>query len=840
MLAAAAPAIAAVTVDWEEGSGRGSGASIGILSQGQLGTVVARSIASSPKGGMVEANAGCCRDGAAGVGDNRDRGVGSSAFSRRNKYVDNSSSMGVKLEPCVHASAGVVGTGVQLGKGSRPPPSAATARGSAATTVAVELAPLSPLPPPAATTAAAPLSPLPPPAATATAAAAALSPPPPPAATAAAAAARRAPAAAAAATPFAVPQAANADAALPVTSARVTVAPAVATADVMPSAETIPATRAIAPAAAAALKPATRAVAAAAVVSTAAEAEVEEGAACNAPCGIVPPANRPGPQGAGSQLQLQLNHAPLAKGVKEEYPLPERLQAVQLPAAPAGAAAGGRFTAGAATAAEHITNGLKGGLRREHGNIRRPSREAERVAPNGPAVLRGGGAGSLTLAPTAGGTYPPGGKRKKRSADNGVAGAGKQQSGRGKFDCTIKEEPGATAAEPAGKSPTAASHGQPTHCMIAAPGAPVALGAGEAVEGVVGEGPARSLGVEDTTAPAPAAAVASNSVGVLAQVKSAAAGAAVGILRKGADSNGQGRGADERGRGQGDWEQDSKAMAGAAARCSDVIVISSDDEEEGEGSKHQQYQGLHWKEAGIGGGGKAASSGMGSAGIRRVRRFRSAASDQVLAEVAVATRTAGVVAKGVGAADAKGPHTGTVPAVVAVRLDHHGAAAAVGNGVTAPATIATAAAYGGVETVNVEAAVSAPTGAGATVGAGTGGSHKAPNQYILKVTTDVEEAAEQVLELCRELKVQGVLSVKHIVGCYNWYCRCISCICLSLTVTRRTLASALLSLACTRLPYGDPSCAFSMDVCGTSFCVPEVPYGKKYEVARQPWSAADT
>ena len=398
------------------------------------------------------------------------------------------------------------------------------------------------------------------------------------------------------------------------------------------------------------------------------------------------------------------------------------------------------------------------------------SREAENIAPNGLAGLRASGAGALAPASTsvpraavvaaAGVPYHPGGKGKKRSADKGVAGAGKHQSGWDYQDRTIKEEPGATAAEPAARTPTAAGHhGKPTSCTLAAPAAPTVLGAGVAVEGVVGEGPARSLGVEDTTAPAPAAAaVASNGVGVLAQAKSAAAGDAVGICIKGADNNGQGRHADKRGRCQGDWEQDSAALPGAAARCSDVIVISSDDEEEGEGSQRRQYQGLQWKGAGVEGGGKAASSGIGGADRDRVRRFRSAASDQGLAEIAVAIPTAGVAAKGVGAAGARGLHTAAVPAGVAVtQLDHHGAAAAVGNGVIANATTATAAASGGMEAMNVEAAVGAPAGAGARGGAPATGTHQAPKQYILKVTADVEEAAEQVLELCRKLKVEGVL-----------------------------------------------------------------------------------
>ena len=166
-----------------------------------------------------------------------------------------------------------------------------------------------------------------------------------------------------------------ADAALPVVSARATVAPATATADAAPpatSAAAIPVTAALAPAAAAAeaeLRPpeaaegeaAPSAAAAAEPTppaaaeakprqSAAAAAAAEESppatkaAACDAPCGIEPPANEAGPPGLGSKLQLQLNHAALAKAVKKENCLQGGLRLVKLPAAAVAAtsAAAGR------------------------------------------------------------------------------------------------------------------------------------------------------------------------------------------------------------------------------------------------------------------------------------------------------------------------------------------------------------------------------------------------------------------------------------------------------------------------------------------------------------------
>ena len=232
------------------------------------------------------------------------------------------------------------------------------------------------------------------------------------------------------------------------------------------------------------------------------------------------------------------------------------------------------------------------------------------------------------------------------------------------------------------------------------------------------------------------------------QKKSAATGDAVGDL---------GMGAVKRQRGEEVCKQGITAQAGAAVHCSDFIVISSDDEEEGEGTQHQQYKGLQQKEAGVEGAGKAASSGVGGAGIERVERSRSAASDQGLVDTAVAIRTAALIATGVGAADARGLHTASVPAGVAARLDPgRDAAAAAGKGIHPPATTA-AAAYGAVEAYGdiAEALVAAPAEAEAAGGAGNTGTQEAPKQYVLKVTDDVEDAAEQVLELCRGLKVKG-------------------------------------------------------------------------------------
>ena len=189
---------AAIADRWEEGVGRESAASPGMVSQGPLGTVVAPPLTSSPTGGVLVGRAVGCRErgaksmaGAAAVDDMGKGCVGSlqlagaaPVLSRRDVDVNRSASVtfAVKPEPSVYALAEVLGTRVQLGKGNVAPPLAA--RGSAATTVAVVAE-----------------------------ASASLSSSPPPAAT------GRTPAAAAAAILFAVPLAANANAAPPVTSA---------------------------------------------------------------------------------------------------------------------------------------------------------------------------------------------------------------------------------------------------------------------------------------------------------------------------------------------------------------------------------------------------------------------------------------------------------------------------------------------------------------------------------------------------------------------------------------------------------------------------------------------
>ena len=592
-----------------------------------------------------------------------------------------------------------------------------------------------------------------------------------------------------------------------------------------------------------------------------------DAAACDSPCGMEAPVIRPGPPSrAGLTLQSQLNHAALANAIEKEYPLQEGLPAVHLPAAPAAVAAEGLSTAGAATVAAigYMTDVPKGSGRREHGKNSGPRREAEGIASNVSPGLHGTGAGPLTLAPRpvpraaaiapAGGAYVLSGMGKAQSADEGIAGAEKLQSGGGKFDGIIKDEPEATAAEPAARSRTAAGHGNPTSRTIAAPAAPIApigkqfragaeselntykqeesgqhckgvssvpsrpsapgaaegarekgvlrfntsraaslagVGAAVAVEGLVREVSDRSLGLKGTTAPAAAAAaVACNNAWVVAQEKkSAAAGDAVRHLVMGAVKSQ---------RGGEDCEQGITAQAGAAVRCSDVIVISSDDEEEGEPTQHRQYKGLQQQEAGVGGGGKAASSDMGGAGIGMVKRSRSAASDQELVDTGITIPTAMCLVTGAGAADGTGLQTASVPAGAAVRLDHHAGAAAISKGIPAPATTATAAAaYGAVEAHIAEAAVAAPAEAeaeaGAAGGAGNTGTHEAPKQYILKDTDDVEEAAEQVLELCRGLKVEGVSS---IVGWYDCCCKYVSCMSDS---HKRLLELALLNHASVRL-----------------------------------------
>ena len=196
--------------------------------------------------------------------------------------------------------------------------------------------------------------------------------------------------------------------------------------------------------------------------------------------------------------------------------------------------------------------------------------------------------------------------------------------------------------------------------------------------------------------------------------------------------------------------------SGKQQRKQDIIVISSSDDEEKQRPNRQQYRQqyrLQQKWAGVGGSGKAATSGFWGAGIERVKGSRSAASDQGLAEIAIAIPTAGRLSIGTGAADARGLHTASVPAGAAVRLDHHAAGAAVSKGVAAPAITA---AYGAMEAHIVEAAVAAPAEAEAAGGAGTTGTQEAPKQYILNVTDDVGEAAEEVLEMSRRLKVERV------------------------------------------------------------------------------------
>ena len=341
---AAAPPTAAVRGGWEEGDGRASGASSERVSQEQVGTVAGPSIPNSPKDGMLEGSAVCCRDGgpnavavAAGLGGRDMGGVGSLQLagaavipSKRGDAVNSSMTFAVKPEPSVYALADVLRIQVQLGKG-KAPLLPVTARGSAATTAApFSLFPTSPLPPAAATTAA--------------------------------------PAGTAAATPFAEPLAANidADAAPTVASARATLARTIASAGAAPFAASAVTPATTVAGEAAALKaepepPATAAEAEQAPADTAeaateppaaAQAALEplaaaeaaprpagQTAACGALCGIELQASKPGSQGAGFKRQLQLYHAVLTKAVKEESSLQEGLQAVQLPAAQAAAIA---------------------------------------------------------------------------------------------------------------------------------------------------------------------------------------------------------------------------------------------------------------------------------------------------------------------------------------------------------------------------------------------------------------------------------------------------------------------------------------------------------------------
>ena len=162
-----ASAAAALVDGWRKGGGRGRRASFGMVSQEGVGTVVASPIASNPKGGMLEGDAVCCREGAAypmavaaEVGNRDEGGVGgfqlagaAPALSRRGEELISTASVtfGVKAEPSVYALAEPLGTRVHHGKGSAVPASAAKARGSVAATVklvAGESAPVSPSPPP--------------------------------------------------------------------------------------------------------------------------------------------------------------------------------------------------------------------------------------------------------------------------------------------------------------------------------------------------------------------------------------------------------------------------------------------------------------------------------------------------------------------------------------------------------------------------------------------------------------------------------------------------------------------------------------------------------------------
>ena len=153
VLAVAAPAATAVGVRQDKGGGRESRASVGTVPQGRLGTVVVPLTVSSPKDGMLQGSAVCCREGgaanpmavAAEVGRGDKGGVGSlqlagpaPALSRRGEVVYTSVpvTLGVKPEPSVDALAEVSGTRVQPGKGNAALPSAATARGLAARPVA--------------------------------------------------------------------------------------------------------------------------------------------------------------------------------------------------------------------------------------------------------------------------------------------------------------------------------------------------------------------------------------------------------------------------------------------------------------------------------------------------------------------------------------------------------------------------------------------------------------------------------------------------------------------------------------------------------------------------------
>ena len=332
-------ATGAACLDAEEQHIKANGASFGTISQGGLGTIRATPIASSPKGGMLKGSAVYYRDGeatsvavAAGVSAGDNGGVGRLAdaapvVSRRGEAVNTTVpvTFGVKPEPSVYPLAEALEARVQLGKAIAVPPSAAAARGPAATTVAIEAA--GTLPPSPAQ--------LPPPAATA---------------------------AATLTTPLAAPPAANsnADAALPAASARAILAPASATANAAP------------PAALAAALPATTAAAD--------PRPAQAAAACDVHCCIGLPANKRGPPGAGSKRQLLLNHVAQAKAVKKEYHSQQGdLQAVQLPAAPAAAAAEHMRTA------EHLRTAGAAGTRTRTGMEQRKVPTA--AAPTGAGTM---------------------------------------------------------------------------------------------------------------------------------------------------------------------------------------------------------------------------------------------------------------------------------------------------------------------------------------------------------------------------------------------------------------------------------------------------------------------